>query len=83
MLSKQLTSKLKEEQERENQQNPSHLNVAQCDRLIRTVSCKVIINHKLEAIILTKNYLKNRTAFVILTVPLNSLINIVFFKLVL
>jgi hypothetical protein len=44
MLSKQLTSKLKEEQERENAQNPNSnsLNVAQADRLIRTVSCKVI-----------------------------------------
>lgn len=41
MLSKQLTSKLKQEQEKENSQNPTHLSVVQCDRLIRTVSCKV------------------------------------------
>jgi hypothetical protein len=45
MLSKQLTSRLKEEQEkeRENQQNnnTTHLSASQCDRLIRTVSCKV------------------------------------------
>lgn len=40
MLSKQLTSKLKQEQEKENQANPTHLSVVQCDRLIRTVSCK-------------------------------------------
>lgn len=45
MLSKQLTSKLKQEQEKENQANPSHLSVVQCDRLIRTVSCKHDANH--------------------------------------
>lgn len=41
MLSKQLTTKLKEEQEKENEKNQNHLNVIQCDRIIRTVSCKV------------------------------------------
>jgi hypothetical protein len=43
MLSKQLTTKLREEQEREreSQQNVTHLSATQCDRLIRTVSCKV------------------------------------------
>lgn len=41
MLSKQLTSKLKQEQEKENQMNPTHLSIVQCDRLIRAVSCKV------------------------------------------
>ena len=46
MLSKQLTSRLKEEQERERESqqnsNTTHLSTSQCDRLIRTVSCKVI-----------------------------------------
>jgi len=41
MLSKHLTSKLKEEQEREAQNNPNQLSASQCDRIIRTVSCKV------------------------------------------
>ena len=41
MLPKQIANKLKEEQEKENQSNPTHLNTQQCDRLIRTVSCKV------------------------------------------
>ena len=38
MFSKEFTTKLKEEQEKENKNS---LNIVQCDRLIRTVSCKV------------------------------------------
>ncbi|CAF0800392.1 unnamed protein product [Brachionus calyciflorus] len=41
MLSKQLTSKLKEEKEKD----PSFSTNLQCDRLIRTVSCKHDANH--------------------------------------
>ena len=48
MLSKQLTSKLKEEQERDNANNSNMLNVAQADRLIRTVSCKHEANHAIK-----------------------------------
>ena len=41
MFSKQFTSKLKEEKENANSENNTNMNVAQCDRIIRTVSCKV------------------------------------------
>lgn len=42
MFSKQLTTRLKEEQEKENALNQNaQMNVAQCDRIIRTVSCRV------------------------------------------
>ena len=43
MFSKQFTSKLKEEKENANGEHNTNMNVAQCDRIIRTVSCKVSI----------------------------------------
>lgn len=42
MLAKQITSKLKQDYDgQQSAQQQSNLSVAQCDRLIRTVSCKV------------------------------------------
>jgi hypothetical protein len=42
MLAKQITSKLKQESDSSQINNPSNnLNVNQCDRIIRSVSCKV------------------------------------------